>query len=81
MIEWKMRMVANCMRRNRSLCACPKQIKEERTRGRQGQHKAHVTGSSGGDPGATDWSVRGNGKNTTKGRPGTELPGRNEAQH
>ena len=28
------------------------------------------TGSSGGEPGATDWSVRGNGENTTKRRPG-----------
>ena len=43
MIEWKMRMVANCMRRSRSLCACPKQTKEERTRGRQRQHKVHET--------------------------------------
>ena len=24
------------------------------------------TGSSGGEPGATDWSVRGNGENTKK---------------
>ena len=43
MIECKMRMVANCMRRSRSLCACSKQTKEERTRGRQRQHKVHVT--------------------------------------
>ena len=33
------------------------------------------TGSSGGEPGATDWSVRGNGENTTKRRPGLEHPG------
>ena len=39
------------------------------------------TGSSGGEPGATDWSVRGNGENTTKRRPGLEHPGRNEARH
>ena len=39
------------------------------------------TGSSGGEPGATDWSVRGNRDNTTKRRPGSELPGRNEARH
>ena len=32
------------------------------------------TGSSGGEPGATDWSVRGNGENTTKRRPGWEHP-------
>ena len=38
-------------------------------------------GSSGADPGATDWSARGNGENTTKRHPGMELPGRNEAQH
>ena len=38
------------------------------------------TRSSGGEPGATDWSVRGNGENTTKRRPGLEQPGRNEAQ-
>ena len=50
MIEWKMRMVANCMRRSRSLCACPKQTKEERTRGRQRQHKVHAArdGTNGG---------------------------------
>ena len=28
------------------------------------------TGSSGGEPGATDWSVQGNGENTKKRRPG-----------
>ena len=39
------------------------------------------TGSSGGEPGATDWNVRGNGENTTKKRPGLELAGRNAAQH
>ena len=38
------------------------------------------TGSSGGEPGATDWSVRGNGENTTKRRPGLEHLGRNEAR-
>ena len=38
------------------------------------------TGSSGGEPGATDWSVRGNGENTTKRRPRLEHPGRNEAR-
>ena len=27
------------------------------------------TGSSGGEPGATDWSIRGNGENTIKRRP------------
>ena len=43
-------MVANCMRRSRSLCACPEQTKEERTRGRQRQHKVHATrnGTKGG---------------------------------
>ena len=39
------------------------------------------TGSSGGEPGATDWSVRGNGENTIKRRPRLEHPGRNEARH
>ena len=39
------------------------------------------TGSSGGEPGATDWSVRGNGENTIKRRPGLEHPRRNEARH
>ena len=39
------------------------------------------TGSSGGEPGATDWSIRGNGENTIKRRPGLEHPGRNEARH
>ena len=39
------------------------------------------TGSSGGEPGATDWNVRGSGENTTKRRPGLEHPGRNEARH
>ena len=38
------------------------------------------TGSSGREPGATDWSVRGNGENTTKGRPGLEDPGRGGAR-
>ena len=38
-------------------------------------------GSSGGEPGATDWSIRGNGENTVKRRPGLEHPGRNEARH
>ena len=32
------------------------------------------TGSSGGEPGATDWSVRGNGENTMKRRPGLKRP-------
>ena len=39
------------------------------------------TGSSGGEPGATDWSVRSNGGNTIKRRPGLEHLGRNEARH
>ena len=39
------------------------------------------TGSSGGEPGATDWSVRGNRENTTKRRPGLEHPGLQEARH
>ena len=41
------------------------------------------TGSSGGEPGATDWSVRGNWENTKKkkGRPGLEHPGRKGARH
>ena len=39
------------------------------------------TGSSGGEPGATDWSVRGGGESTTKKPPGLEQPGRNEARH
>ena len=38
------------------------------------------TGSSGGEPGATDWSVRGGGERTTKRPPGLEQPGRNEAR-
>ena len=38
------------------------------------------TGSSGGEPGATDWSVRGSGENMTKRPPGLEQPGRNEAR-
>ena len=43
-------MVANCMRRSRSFCACPKHTKEERTRGSQRQHKVHATrdGTKGG---------------------------------
>ena len=39
------------------------------------------TGSSGGEPGATDWSVRGNGDITIKKRPGLEHLGREEARH
>ena len=39
------------------------------------------TGSSGGEPGATDRSIRGNGKKTLSRRPGLEHPGRNEARH
>ena len=39
------------------------------------------TGSSGGEPGATDWSVRGKGENTIKRRPGREHPGRKDARH
>ena len=38
------------------------------------------TGSSGGEPGATDWSVGGGGESTTKRPPGLEQPGRNEAR-
>ena len=38
------------------------------------------TGSSGGEPGATDWSVRGGGESTTKRPPGLEQPGGNEAR-
>ena len=38
------------------------------------------TGSSGGEPGATDWSVRGGGEITTKRPQGLEQPGRNEAR-
>ena len=38
------------------------------------------TRSSGGEPGATDWSVRGNGENTTKRRFGLEHPGRSGAR-
>ena len=38
------------------------------------------TGSSGGEPGATDWSVQGGRENTTKRPPGLEHPGRNEAR-
>ena len=49
--------------------------------GEWGHGQSPRTGSSGVEPGATDWSVRGNGENTAKGRPGMELPGRNEAQH
>ena len=39
------------------------------------------TGSSGAEPGATDWNVGGNEENTIKRRPGLEHPGRNEARH
>ena len=39
------------------------------------------TESSGGEPGATDWCIRGNGENTIKRRPGLEHPGPNEARH
>ena len=38
------------------------------------------TGSSGGEPGATDLSVRGSGVKTTKKRPGLEHPGGNGAR-
>ena len=38
------------------------------------------TGSSGGEPGATDWIIRGNRENTTKRRPGLEHPGRSGAR-
>ena len=38
------------------------------------------TGSSGGEPGATDWSVRGNGENMAKRRPGLEQPGQSGAR-
>ena len=38
------------------------------------------TASSGGEPGATGWSVRGSGENMTKRPPGLEQPGRNEAR-
>ena len=37
-------------------------------------------GSSGGEPGATDTSVRGNGENRSKRRPGLEHPGRSGAR-
>ena len=39
------------------------------------------TGSSRGEPGTTDWSVRGKGENTIKRRPAMEHPRRNEARH
>ena len=39
------------------------------------------TGSSGGEPGATDWSVRANGGDTSKRRPGLEHLGRSGARH
>ena len=38
------------------------------------------TGSSGAEPGATDWSVRGSGENKTKRRSGLEHPGRSGAR-
>ena len=39
------------------------------------------TGSSGGEPGATNWSIRGSGENMIKRRPGLKHPGRKEARH
>ena len=38
------------------------------------------TGSSGGEPGATDCSVRGSGENMTRRPPGLKQPGSNEAR-
>ena len=38
------------------------------------------TGSSGGEPWATDWNIRGNGEKTAKRRPGLEQPGRRGAR-
>ena len=38
------------------------------------------TGSSGGEPGATDWNIRGNGEKTAKRHPGLEHPGRSGAR-
>ena len=38
------------------------------------------TGSSGGEPSATDSSVRGGRESTTNRPPGLEQPGRNEAR-
>ena len=38
------------------------------------------TGSSGGETGATDWNIRGNGENTAKRRPRLEHPGRTGAR-
>ena len=38
------------------------------------------TGSSGGEPGATDWNIRGNGENTAKRCPGLGHPGRTGAR-
>ena len=38
------------------------------------------TGSSGDEPVATDWSIPGNGENTTKRHPGLEHPGRSGAR-
>ena len=50
------------------------------TRGGMKHGTSPRTGSSGGEPGATDWSVRGNGENTSKRRPGWEHPGRSGAR-
>ena len=50
------------------------------TRGGKRHGTSPRTGSSGGETGATDWSVRGNGENTRKRRPGFKHPGRHEAR-
>ena len=50
-------------------------------RGRKKHGASPRTGSSGGEPGAPDWSVRGNGGNTIKRRPELKHPGRHEARH
>ena len=50
-------------------------------RGRVEGDRSPWTGSSGGEPGATDWRVRGNGENTRNRRPGLEHPGRRGARH
>ena len=49
-------------------------------RGRMKHSISPQTGSSGGEPGATDWSVRGGGESTTKRPPTLEQPGKNEAR-
>ena len=54
--------------------------KDSPDRGGMNYNISPRTGLSGGEPGATDWSVRGGRESTTKRPHGLELPGRNEAR-